>query len=93
MIVVFKDYKIFEKNSNRAFAILESVISVLILSFYILTINMFLLDVINFLFHLKIIAENFTVNRNVTSCLSVYHNEDLCNQLFKEKMPDEKKNR
>lgn len=93
MIVVFKDYKNFEKNSNRAFVILESVISVLILSFYILTINMFLLDEINFLFHLEIIAENFNVNRNITSCLSVYHNEALCNQIFKEKMLNENKNR
>ena len=93
MLVVFKDYKIFRKNSDLSFIILESLISILILSFYILTINMFLLDVINFLFRLEFIAENFNVNRNITSCLYVYHNEDLCNQIFKEKMPNEKQNR
>lgn len=93
MVVVFKDYKVFAKKPKQAFIILESVISILILSFYILTINMFLLDVINFLFYLEFIAENFNVNRNITSCLSVYHNEALCNQIFKEKMLNENKNR
>lgn len=92
MIVVFKDYKIFTKKSNRTFIILELVISAFILSFYILIINMFLLDIINFLFYLESTAEKFTVNRNIASCLSVYHNEHLCNQLFKEKMPNENKN-
>lgn len=92
MIVTLKNYKVFGARSHRGFIILELIIAMLILNFYILIINTFLLDVIKFLAYLEFTTKNFIINRNVNSCLSVYHNEDLCNRLFAQKISNENKN-
>lgn len=84
---------IVKKSKNQAFTIWESIISILILSCCVLSVNIFLIDIIYCLSNLNSIAKYFVANRNVATCYAAYNNKNLCTDLFLAYPYDKKKNR
>ena len=75
--------KIF-KPSIKAFTVLEIIISLLIVSFCILTINPLLLDMLHYLTNLKNQTKNLCLTKNLESCYAVYKNHQSCKAQLSE---------
>jgi len=75
--------KILRKKAIKAFTILGAIISLLILSFSVTAINMFLFDMLKYSTHLKSQFKMFVLAKNRTACYFAYHNEQLCAEMLK----------
>lgn len=64
--------------NNKAFTILGAIISILILSFCMLSINIFLLQLSNYLRYLQVQHKDFNIKRSMNSCLAAGYEKDIC---------------
>lgn len=73
---------ILKASKSKAFTIWESIIAILILSFCVLSVNTFLLDMAYYVYNLKSIAKISTLTTNVAACFFAYNNEAVCTLIF-----------
>ncbi len=76
--MVIKNTKKIFKPSIKAFTMWEVIISLIMVSICVITINAFLPDMLHYLVNLKNQVENFCVTRNIDSCYFIYKNHQFC---------------
>lgn len=67
---------------NKSFTIMGSILSMLILSFCALSLNMFLLEMSSYLFYLQFQYKSFNIKRSLNSCFASGYGEDICDQYI-----------
>ena len=82
ILIIIKTKKIKKFKNTKAFTILGAIISLLILSFSVTAINMFLLDMLKYSSCLKSQVKIFVLAKNRTACYFAYHDEQLCAEML-----------
>ena len=76
--------KLLRKKAIKAFTILGAIISLLILSFSVTAINMFLLDMLKYSSYLEFQTKMLVLDKNKTACYFADHNGQLCTEMLNE---------